>query len=501
MPVWSMNAAPADRYRGAGASGGGGRSPLRIGDELIGPEKTGAPVLYENPLHMLVSALNGAGKATRFFVRIAMTATGQNLVSIEPKGTLDVQTYEERARFSDVWHVCPLPVFNIRSHHFNPISRLNDKQSDFRSRLYSTAAACVDPEPGVGQFFASSAEDIIATLAGWVVVQARANGRVPYFPAVWSLVTEPDRFVGKRLVGGFKHTMQRIAESHHPVLAPMAGRFVREHGKDELAGAVSTTIVNLRFLGDPAIMRDMLGLGVDLSRLCTAARPQTIYYTLPAKEAHEFRRHARLFLQCLMHEHFQPSRWHTLILADELPVTIGRLQLLRDMWAVVREYRMQIIGAAQSMSFYRDMWGEGWEGLVAQCGALLQLGPCNDDFSAELLSKRGGVTTIPVLGYSETWGGNRGGTTGSGSSQSSSGRNLNQNEGTSIGSSSGGSLSITQTERRALLPQDLMDMRPGDGRLFLQGMGSRSVPLFAPHYWRVREPWAARVGKNPLYQG
>jgi hypothetical protein len=46
-----------------------------------------------------------------------------------------------------------------------------------------------------------------------------------------------------------------------------------------------------------------------------------------------------------------------------------------------------------------------------------------------------------------------------------------------------------------------MDMRPGDGRLFLQGMGSRSVPLFAANYWRVREPWAARVGKNPLYQG
>ena len=144
-----------------------------------------------------------------------MTATGQNLVSIEPKGTLDVQTSEERARFSDVWHVCPLPVFNIKSNGFNPIGRLSDTQPNFRARLYSTAAACVDPEPGVGQFFASSAEDIIATLAGWIVVQARANGRVPYFPAVWSLVTEPDRFQGKQLIGGFTHTMKRIAENHH----------------------------------------------------------------------------------------------------------------------------------------------------------------------------------------------------------------------------------------------------------------------------------------------
>ena len=264
---------------------------------------------------------------------------------------------------------------------------------------------------------------------------------------------------------------------------------------------MSTAVVNLRSLGEPAVMRDMLGPGVDLSRLCTADRPQTFYYTLPAEQAHEFRRHSRLFLQCLMHEHFRPSKWHTLILADELPVTIGRLQLLRDMWAVVREYRMQFIGAAQSMAFYRDMWGEGWEGLVAQCGAIAQLGPCNDDFTAEWLSKRGGVTTIPVLGYSETWGGNRGGTTGSGWSQSPGGRNLSTNDGTSIGSQSGGSLSITQTERRALLAQDLMDMRPGDGRLFLQGMGSRSVPFFAPNYWKVRAPWAAQGESHPLFQG
>lgn len=164
MPAWSMNAAPSPRSRGAVAPGG--RSPLRIGDELLGPEKTGAPVLYEQLLHMLMSGVNGAGKGTRFYTRIAMTATGQNLVSIEPKGTLDVQTSEERARFSDVWHVCPLPVLNIKSHGFDPISRLSDKQPDFRKRLYSAAAACVDPEPGVGQFFASSAEDIIATLAG-----------------------------------------------------------------------------------------------------------------------------------------------------------------------------------------------------------------------------------------------------------------------------------------------------------------------------------------------
>ena len=48
-----------------------------------------------------------------------------------------------------------------------------------------------------------------------------------YFPAVWSLVTEPDRFEGKQLVGGFTHTMKRIAGSHHPVLAAMAGRYIR----------------------------------------------------------------------------------------------------------------------------------------------------------------------------------------------------------------------------------------------------------------------------------
>ena len=119
-----------------------------------------------------------------------------------------------------------------------------------------------------------------------------------------------------------------------------------------------------------------------------------------------------------------------------------------------------------------------------------------------MLSKRGGVTTIPVLGYSETSGRQSGRREREADGRNRPAAAISAERGHFDRFTSGGSLSIAQVYGvRALLAQDLMDMRPGNGRLFLQGMGSRSVPFFAPNYWRVREPWAAQVEKESTLQG
>ena len=39
-----------------------------------------------------------------------------------------------------------------------------------------------------------------------------------------------------------------------------------------------------------------------------------------------------------------------------------------------------------------------------------------------------------------------------------------------------------------LLPQEIMNIRAGHGLIWLPGMGTRTIPFFAPNYWKRRTP-------------
>jgi len=96
--------------------------------------------------------------------------------------------------------------------------------------------------------------------------------------------------------------------------------------------------------------------------------------------------------------------------------------------------------------------------------------------TAEWMSKRSGSTTI-----NET--------------RTSSGENWNAQ-----GTSSSENTSTGPAERRFLLPQELMSMQPGTGRIWTPGAGNSSIPFFAPVYWR-RAELRGLYDDNPYFEG
>jgi hypothetical protein len=86
---------------------------------------------------------------------------------------------------------------------------------------------------------------------------------------------------------------------------------------------------------------------------------------------------------------------------------------------------------------------------------------------------------------------------GPGISGGNGGVSANQGFGTNYGNNISDGLSYQQTERRFLVSQELMDLQPGRGRICLPGMGTQSIPFFAPNYWKRRAPWVAAVRPNP----
>ena len=168
--------------------------------------------------------------------------------------------------------------------------------------------------------------------------------------------------------------------------------------------------------------------------------------------------------------------------------------MLSDVWSLVRGSGVQLMPILQSALQLKALFKDEWENYVAQAGIVATLGPPGDMFTAEWMSKRSGTTTISQKSFNSSMG------TGGGDSF-----NQNAGGGGNTGSNSnrniGGSLNVSQIQRAAFLPQDLMDIKTGHGRIWVSGKGSKSIPFFAPEYWRRKERWVNDVKQNPYFKG
>ena len=147
------------------------------------------------------------------------------------------------------------------------------------------------------------------------------------------------------------------------------------------------------------------------------------------------------------------------------------------------------------------LFKEEWENYAGQAGVVATLGPPGDLFTAEWMSKRCGTTTILQTGLNLNDGVNDSFNANAGTGYSGNNASSNQGQGSGGGRNVGGGLGYQQTERRAFLPQELMDIPNRHGRMWLPGLGTESIPFFAPNFWKRRESWVKRVRPNPYQTG
>jgi type IV secretory pathway TraG/TraD family ATPase VirD4 len=439
-----------------------------------------------------------------------MTASERSLFVFDVKGTAAVQTAAARKCYGDVIIICPYPVHGLKSDGFNPLRWLDPKSPFFYAAAREIARAIVDLAAGTHKYWSDSAIGLLTALIMWEVIQAKRAKRPPSLYRVRLLLSEPERTgwvrdqkTGKlvrQIIGGLRYTAGLMVESGHQQIASLIGRFLREGGKDELAGIQSTALTETEFLLDPFIAADLeKGEKVDLGQLSQKAT--TVYVVLPPKHVEANRRWTRLLAACAINQNLRPWNVKTLFVFDEFRSTVGNLDLIREQWEVVREFGMQFMPMMQSALIARDCWGEGWETMAAQSGAVFTIGPPNDKYTAELMSGWCGRTTLVKAGLNFTDAINDGEGVNSGLGRSHTGTTQNDGDSFSLGRNLSANLTFQQTEAPVLLEQHLRMMRLGEGRIWVPGMGARSIPAFFPNYWRRNAAWVARVKANPLYHG
>lgn len=479
----------------------GTRFPIKIGyycDQKTG--RTGAPLYYYGERHLVIFGLNGAGKSTRFLIELLATLRGRrSLFVLDLKGELAFQTAAIRKRFSRTYIINPFNVLNMGSHGHNPLRRLAVDKLLFR-RATAIADALIEKEEGAGAHWSESAQGLVVALIMYEVITAKAEQRVPSLLNVRIMLTEAEQYEthtdsaghrAERLVKGLKMTAQKMVASGNAQIASLAARFVRDHGQGELSGIQSTADTQTRFLLDEMIAEDLAKDGVDLRQL--RHQPHSVFVVLPPDQTTEMRRWTRILIASALSAHFVPGPVNTLFILDEFRASVGKMQVLSDAWSLVRGYGVQLMPILQSALQLKALFNDEWENYVAQAGVVATLGPPGDMFTAEWMSKRSGITTISQKSFNSSVG------TGGGESISESGRGANT--GSNSNRNVGGSLNVSQIQRAAFLPQDLMDIQTGHGRIWVPGMGSKSIPFFAPEYWRRKAPWVEVVKPNPYYKG
>ena len=258
-------------------------SPIKFGyycNHATG--ETGEPNLYHGERHILLFGLNGAGKSTRFLIELLMTSVGRSICVFDIKGELAAQTadYRREVLGSDVKIIAPYGTVGLTSDGYNPGRSLDpDNDNEFSDRAALQADAIVELE-GKEPHWSESAQGMFQAGIMFEAQQAKRQRRAFSLLRVRQLLCEPDAFETvagtKRQVKGLKLNAERMVAEGGEIVAQLVGRFVREHGQNELASIQSTFDTQTRLsccrLPLAAILKKATGAFAN----CASAKPRSI---------------------------------------------------------------------------------------------------------------------------------------------------------------------------------------------------------------------------------
>jgi type IV secretion system protein VirD4 len=214
---------------------------------------------------------------------------------------------------------------------------------------------------------------------------------------------------------------------------------------------------------------------LDLSVL--KREPTSIYLILPSDRLEAYARWLRLMIACSLLAIARArgqSKERVLFLLDEF-AHLGKMHPVQRDVGLAGGFGVTFWLIVQDLSQLRSTYGDTWPTFLANADVLQAFGT-NDWDTAEYLSKMTGDATIFVSGTNQSRGVSRG-------------RQSQRQE--------GAALSVSERNRRLLLPDEVRRLPRDSELLFVKG-GS---PLLTPRTnYREAVEFARRSDPNPLYQ-
>lgn len=392
---------------------------------------------YDGDRHLLTIAPTRSGKGVTAIIPNLLTYPGSTLV-IDPKGeNAMITAAARRAMGHDVHVVDPWAVVADGSpSRFNPLDWLALGDTDITENAMLLADALVVPDATGDKFWTEEAKALLQGVILYVATDERERQH-RHLGRVRDLLL----LDGEDMPALFG----RMMESVHHVVASTGARCLQKEEK-LLANVVASAQAQTHFLDSPRMRESLSASDFKFEDLKT--RAMTIYLVLPADRLNAFGRWLRLLIQqaiTVNARNIEVKPPHAvLFILDEMPA-LGRLTMVEQAFGLMAGFGMQLWGIVQDAGQLKRIYGESWEGFVANSGAVQYFGS-RDRMTAEYFSALCGVTTV--------W-------TFSSALSRSFGRN---------GSSSSNSDTTSTTSRKLAFPDELMRLH-----------GSRQLVLIENH--------------------
>ncbi len=350
---------------------------------LIGRDrKTGRPLRYAGPAHLLTIAPTRTGKGVGTIIPNLLDYAGP-VVCIDPKGENARITARHRGNFGPVHVLDPFGVTGIASAAFNPLDRIDPNSLDLADEAMTLADALVYDAPGeAGE--AHWNEEAKALIAGIILAIVTSEP-----PATRTLATLRDRLT---LAPQAFAAMLEAMQAQGGLAARAANRHLGKSDR-EGAGVLSAAQRHTHFLDSPR-MTAVLGHS-DFTFADVKAQPTSVYLVLPPDRLATYARWLRLMLAQgltdLARAPASPTR-SVLFLLDEF-AALGRLEPVERAMGLMAGYGIQLWPILQDVHQLRALY-ERRAGTFLSNAGVLQVFGVNDHDSAKLVSDLLGQETV-----------------------------------------------------------------------------------------------------------
>ena len=363
-----------------------GAAGLSLGTILTdnGPER----LRYDGDRHLLTIAPTRSGKGTTAIIPNLLTYHGSALV-IDPKGENAMITAKARAAMGHAIHVVDpwMIAKGTASSRFNPLDWLKDGDPDIAENAMLLADALVVADGQGDRFWIEEAKALLQGLILYVATdprerETRTLGRVRDL-----LLLDGDDMPA---------LFERMIESAHHVVASTGARSLQKEDK-LLANVVSSAQAQTHFLDSPRLRENLSASDFKFEDL--KSQPMTVYLVLPADRLDAFGRWLRLLIQQAITVNARnidtKPALPVLFLLDEMPA-LGRLTMVEQAYGLMAGFGMQLWGIVQDAGQLKRIYGDGWEGFIANSGAVQYFGS-RDRMTADYFSALCGETTVLTI--------------------------------------------------------------------------------------------------------
>ena len=410
---------------------------------------TGRLLRYDGPAHLITLAPTRAGKGVGTVIPNLLAAERSVLV-IDPKGENARIAGEARRRFGTVHVLDPFEVSGMPSAAYNPLDRLTPDSLDLGEDAASLTEALVMDPPGqvTEAHWNEEAKAILGGLIMFCVCHEDRDRRT--LATVREYLTLPPEKLRALL------ELMQDSDAAGGLIARAANRFLGKADR-EAASVLSNAQRHTHFLDSPRIAKVLSRSDFHFSDL--RHRIASVFLVLPPNRMDAYSRWLRLLVSQALQDiardaeasvrplsgpagaqgGTQRLKTPTLFLLDEF-AALGRLEAVERAMGLMAGYGLQLWPILQDMSQLKDLYGERAGTFIANAGVQQVFG-VNDFETAKWLSQMMGQETA---GF----------------------------QADSFKPGDGPSFSNNLTGRDLLTPDEIMQLRPENQLLRVQGQAT-----------------------------